>query len=130
MSILGERLIQARKNKGFTQDYVAKIIGATYQTVSNYERGTRDPDTETLSKLAVLFETSVDYLVGNTDDPSPRRDVREVFTPEVLREHGVEYAEVSDYLKKNGITDREAVEMLKDIDEFRKRMIAKYVEKN
>ena len=71
MTILGKRLKQARKNKGLTQDYVAKIIGTTYQTISNYERGTRDPDTESLTRLANLYETSIDYLLGRTDDPTP-----------------------------------------------------------
>ena len=71
MSLLGNRLRQARKKKGFTQDYVAKIIGSTYQTISNYERGERDPDTETLAGLANLYEVSLDYLAGRTNDPTP-----------------------------------------------------------
>lgn len=71
MSLLGNRLRQARKGKGFTQDYVAKIIDSTYQTVSNYERGERDPDTDTLARLSNLFEVSIDWLVGQTDDPTP-----------------------------------------------------------
>lgn len=77
MSILGCRLRQARKYKGLTQDNAAKIIGTTYQTISNYERGTRDPDTETLVKLANLYNTSIDYLVGNTDDPTPLQAKKE-----------------------------------------------------
>ena len=69
MSILGDRLRQARKAKGFTQDYVANIIGITYQTISNYERETRDPDTDTLAMIADLYEVSVGWLVGQTNDP-------------------------------------------------------------
>lgn len=70
MSLLGDRLRQSRKKKGFTQVYVAKIIGSTYQTVSNYERGERDPDTETLAVLANLYEVSAAWLVGQAADPA------------------------------------------------------------
>jgi len=71
LTILGKRLKQARKNKGLTQDYVAKILGTTYQTISNYERGIRDPDTDSLTRLANLYEISIDWLLGLTDDPTP-----------------------------------------------------------
>ena len=77
MSLLGDRLRQARKKKGFTQDYTAKIIGSTYQTISNYERGERDPDTETLARLANLYEVPVGWLVGQIDDPAPPQPKRE-----------------------------------------------------
>lgn len=70
MLLLGDRLREARKKKGFTQNYVAKKIDSTYQTISNYERGERDPDTETLVELANLYEVSVAWLVGQTSDPT------------------------------------------------------------
>jgi len=128
--MLGERLAQLRKERDLTQEQLAKIFNMSRSTYAQYEVDRRHPDYNTLKMIAEYFNVSTDYLLGRTDDPSPRKDVRDVFTPEVLAEHGVEYAEVSDYLKKNGITDREAVEMLKEIDDFRKRMIAKYVEKS
>lgn len=37
-------------------------------TVSNWERGTREPPFETVSQLAALFGVSVDYLLGRTDN--------------------------------------------------------------
>ena len=71
MSLLGKRLKQARKNTGHTQEYVANILGTTYQTISNYERGVRDPDTDSLDRLASLLNVTTDYLLGRTDDPAP-----------------------------------------------------------
>lgn len=82
MSVLGERLRQARASKGFTQDYVARIIRTKYQTISNYERGTRDPDTETLTRIADLYEVSVGWLVGQTNDPTPPQAPTAPATPE------------------------------------------------
>ncbi len=71
---LGERLRQARESKGWTQVYVAKLLGITSQALSNYERGERDPDTPLLNRLAELYGVSADWLLGRTDDPSINRD--------------------------------------------------------
>jgi transcriptional regulator with XRE-family HTH domain len=54
-----------RESKGWSQKYVAQKVGLKQSsTYSNWEYGLRDPDTETLTKLADLFEKSVDYLLG------------------------------------------------------------------
>lgn len=63
---LGLRLKSARQDSGFTQDYVAKALDITAQALSNYERGIRDPDTDLLKRLAGLYGTSTDYLLGRT----------------------------------------------------------------
>lgn len=72
MSVLAERLKNEREKRGWTKKYVAnklKLKGTS--TYANYEYGIRDPDTDTLVLLAQLYETSIDYLKGMTDDPSP-----------------------------------------------------------
>ena len=43
------------------------------RTYSGYELGTRTLPPEILIKLALLYHTSVDYLLGLTDDPTPYR---------------------------------------------------------
>lgn len=68
-----ENLRAARKAKGMTQTEVAKIIGLTQSAYSDWERGETKIDSQSLKKLAALFETSVDYLLGDT--PSGRRGV-------------------------------------------------------
>lgn len=60
------RLEKLRERKKLTQDDVAKKIGVARPTYANYERGEREPNRETLAKLADLFDVSIDYLVtGN-----------------------------------------------------------------
>jgi transcriptional regulator with XRE-family HTH domain len=61
---LGKRLKMERVKRNWSQKYVAEKIGITNTVLSNYERDYRDPDTETLKKLADLYEVSVDYLLG------------------------------------------------------------------
>jgi len=66
-----KRLKQARKEKGLNQDQVAGHLNMLRQTYSAYETGRSTPDPETLKVLALLFDVSVDYLMNNTDDPTP-----------------------------------------------------------
>lgn len=69
MSVLGKRLKEARLNKKFNQIEAAKILGISNGTLSGYERNYRDPDTIILEKMAELYDVSLDYLLGRTDDP-------------------------------------------------------------
>lgn len=69
--MLGSRLRQQRKQRKLTQEDVAQRIGVARTTYAMYEQNSREPDNETLQKLADFFEVSVDYLLGRTDDPSP-----------------------------------------------------------
>lgn len=61
---LGQRLKAERERRNWSQKFVAEKVGITNTVLSNYERNYRDPDTETLRKLADLYEVSVDYLLG------------------------------------------------------------------
>lgn len=62
-----ERLKNLRASKNMSQNKLAQILGVQPMAVSRYERGLREPDMETLQKLADYFDVSVDYLMGRTD---------------------------------------------------------------
>lgn len=77
MKNLGHRLKRARTEKRFTQMEVAKILGISHGTLSGYERNYRDPDTETLSKLAALYDVSLDWLLtGETSESSVENTIK------------------------------------------------------
>jgi len=61
------RLRRLRQEKNISQSALASYLGVTQQTVSAYESGDREPDLETLNKMADFFDVSVDYLLGRTD---------------------------------------------------------------
>ena len=64
----GERLKQARTQKGLSQQKVADLIGVTRGCYSNYEQGTREPSLEILKRICVTLEVSSDFLVGITEE--------------------------------------------------------------
>lgn len=65
-SLLPQKLKELRKMHNYTQDYVAEALGIVRQTYSHYETGKRMPDTESLYKLAGLYNISVDDLMHMT----------------------------------------------------------------
>lgn len=60
------RIASLRKERGLSQKELGIIIGAAQNTISNWEKGNREPDYENLKKLAYFFDCSVDYLLGRT----------------------------------------------------------------
>ncbi len=68
IDLLGARLEKLREKAGLTQDEVAQRVGVARSTYANYESEKREPDLNTLRKLADLFDVTVGYLVG--DKPS------------------------------------------------------------
>jgi|SRR5699024_1918339 len=82
---LGSRLKQEREKRNWSQVYVAKKIGITNAVLSNYERDYRDPDTETLKKLADLYEVSIDYLLGR-DNILEEESQRKLIIEKIIKE--------------------------------------------
>ena len=62
---------EARERVGLSQKELAELLGIKPTTFNGYETGTHDPKSEILVKIAIQCNTSVDYLLGCTNDPSP-----------------------------------------------------------
>lgn len=65
------RLRDLREDRDLLQKDVAEVLQCSQVCYSYYELGKRDIPTEVLIRLAVFYHTSVDYLLGLTDDPRP-----------------------------------------------------------
>ncbi len=59
-----ENLRNLRKEKDYSQEYLAEKLGVTRQTISKWENGTAMPDLKKLIELADFFEVSMDDLLG------------------------------------------------------------------
>lgn len=67
-----ERLTHMRKKRKLTHQNMADSLGITRQGYGYYENGKREPDLNTLQKLADMLGTTTDYLLGRTDEPASR----------------------------------------------------------
>ncbi len=66
-----ERIRDLREDNDYTQQYVADKLFINRRTYSNYELGVRMMPYDVLIKLAELYCTSTDYLLGITDEKKP-----------------------------------------------------------
>jgi transcriptional regulator with XRE-family HTH domain len=60
-------LRKTRENAGYSQKQVADLLNIPDTTYRNYENTSREPDFNTLLKIAEIFNVSVDYLLGKTN---------------------------------------------------------------
>lgn len=65
------RIRDLREDRDLKQRQLAEYLGCSQRVYSNYERGDLDIPTEILIKLAQFHGTSVDYLLGLTNEKCP-----------------------------------------------------------
>lgn len=63
------RIRDLREDRDWSQAEVAKKLNMSQTGYSKYETGTNDIPTRVLIQLANLYDTSIDYLLGQTQNP-------------------------------------------------------------
>ena len=63
-----QRIRDLREDKDMNQTQIAKMLGMSQTGYSKYETGENDIPTAILIKLARFYNTSIDYLLGETND--------------------------------------------------------------
>ena len=63
---LGDKITELRKQKGCSQNELAKNIEASREAIGKYERNEAVPSVETAKKIADIFNVTLDYLVDET----------------------------------------------------------------
>lgn len=110
--MFSKRLTDLRESKNLLQKDIAAIFNVEQATVSNWEKGKRIPDSETLVKLARFFDVSVDYLLGFDD--SKKNKVDELLEKEALKKA----------LQRNGFMDNNKDLTDEELDKLMKFIIA------
>ncbi|WP_051276649.1 helix-turn-helix domain-containing protein [Desulfovirgula thermocuniculi] len=77
MATFSERLKMLRKQRGYLQKELASIVGVKRGTIASWESG-RVPELRWVERLADVFNVSTDYLLGRTNDPTPKSARREM----------------------------------------------------
>ena len=66
-----QRIRDLREDRDLMQKDLAAYLKCTQVCYSNYETGKRDIPTDVLKALALYYDTSIDYILGLTDEPKP-----------------------------------------------------------
>lgn len=69
MANFRDRMKQLRKERGLSQEELAKRLKVSRSCVGNYEQGTREPSYKDLMDMCTIFNVDIDYMLGNTDIP-------------------------------------------------------------
>lgn len=69
-----ENLKKLRLERNLSQQKLADKFGMTQQSIFNYENDITEPDIYLLKQFASFFHTSVDYIIGYTDNPVTHED--------------------------------------------------------
>lgn len=86
MATFATRIKEQRLKHGMTQKDLAEKLGLSAQTVSLWERGSRKPDWSAQTDLKEIFEVSIEYLSGSSDDDKPvkRQTADDLYRQEIL----------------------------------------------
>ena len=101
-----------RLSKKLSQQQLALRLDLSQQTIYKYENGITEPDIATLIKLAGYLNTSVDYLIGNTNNPQKPGIYSETKLTETELQHLRIYRNMPDTVQK--LLDSFLIEISKD----------------
>lgn len=68
MKVFPQRLKEARQNKQLTQNSLSNMLNISQGAYANWENGKREPNFETLLKLASILKTTTSYLLGEKNE--------------------------------------------------------------
>ncbi|MCI8415299.1 MAG: helix-turn-helix transcriptional regulator [Ruminiclostridium sp.] len=72
----GLRLRQLREARKISRKAFAKKLGVSKETIYRYESNVQTPSLDRTKQMAIILQTSMDYLVGFSDDPGLTREQR------------------------------------------------------
>jgi len=114
--MLHKRLKELRKELKLTQYEVSEKINIPSSTYANWEQGTRAPDYEILIKIANIFNCTVDYLLGRTDNKNIEVLSGDKLPPEL---RGI--IDAIGVLKGTGLSNQDIQEILEMHTKLRQR---------
>lgn len=111
-----EKVKEARNKAGLKQDELAKAIGVSLRTITNYESGERYPKKrEVYYKLADVLKVDVNYLL--TEDEEFLIDAEKQYGKRSAKQAKELLAEVSGLFAGGDLADEDLDEMMKGIQE-------------
>jgi transcriptional regulator with XRE-family HTH domain len=71
---IGDKILNLRKDRGWSQQALAKKVGTSGPIIGRYERGEMTPSVEVAKKLADAFKVTMDYLVDDSGNITEIKD--------------------------------------------------------
>ena len=71
-----ERVVTLRKQKGWTQQHLAELVGVRVLQIRRYESGASQPALDAIRRLALALGVTADELIFNKNERGPDEDLR------------------------------------------------------
>ena len=91
-----------RTSSNLTQSAIAEKLGISRSTIGMYETGAREPDFETLEKIADFFNVDIDFLLGRTNQTTMLPETIGKYSK--THELDVIYEQLSDHNQRKVLT--------------------------
>ena len=114
-----EQLKKLREKEEISREHLASSLGITYSALSKYETGKREPDFELLKKIAVYFNVTTDYLLGNTNEYKQSLQQEKC---KICFQVSDNNPELEEFYNELATSDDESVKHLRDIWEIIKQI--------
>ena len=109
MSLLSERIKELRIKKGYNMRQMATALNLPYTTYVNYEKGEREPNSETIVLMSKYFGVTSDYILGRdganekrsapeSSETDPVEEVVKQLTNKLMQLDDARLLELDDYL--------------------------------
>jgi len=118
--MLNERLRQLRNEAGLTQQEFADKLYISRDTYAQYEIDRRNPDYETLDKIAAYYKVSVDYLLGRSDVRQPEQTTFDYSIIYKQRDEGDAYITIRELEARYNLSKETVFKMIDDVHEHYK----------
>lgn len=107
-----KRLKESRLKKNWSQKELSEKSQVSFEQISRYEAGKRNPHKYVIAKLAKVLDVSVDYLEGISDENELPRPEVEVFVDELEFQEVIEKVSSTDFSQMERLLLKEFVELL------------------
>lgn len=75
---VADRIYELRKERGYSQQELANMLGVTRQAVSKWESEQSLPDVDKITELCTIFDVSADYILNGEEPYSKKYDIKRI----------------------------------------------------
>ncbi|MBQ2870913.1 helix-turn-helix transcriptional regulator [bacterium] len=102
--LMGKKIKVARKEKGYTQEYLSELVGISNRTLNLMEKGKSGMTIETLIKFCNALNVSPNYVLSYKSNIGDKENLLDRFTPDqqrIVKEFIDTFEKLSDTIYKN-----------------------------
>jgi len=102
--LMGKKIKVARKEKGYTQEYLSELVGISNRTLNLMEKGKSGMTIETLIKFCNALNVSPNYVLSYKSNTGDKENLLDRFTPDqqhIVKEFIDTFEKLSDTIYKN-----------------------------